>query len=74
MQQNSWVTVLDLNKYVKVKCFYYFHLQVSFVTVVVAAVTIKLRIFCLGELILSTLIFPERSSMFLTAIIFKLFI
>lgn len=66
--------MLDMNKYSKVKSFYYIHLQVSFVTVVAAAVKTTVRIFCLGELILSALIFPERSSMFLTAIIFKLFI
>jgi len=73
MQQNPWVTMLDLNKYDKVKS-YYFHLQVSFMTVEVAAVTITVHIFRLAELILSTLIFPERSSIFLTVIIFKLFI
>jgi len=52
--------MLDLNKYVKVKSFWYFHLQVSFVAVVVAAVTITIHIFHLGKLILSTLIFLEK--------------
>ena len=50
MQQNSWVTMLDLNKHGKVKSFYYFHLQVLFVTVVLAAVTTTVRIFHLGNL------------------------